>query len=525
MRATFTVMVAWALAAFVLTGVGRLISVRLPSGWAKLPGFPRFWLGFVGTCAFLSLWQLFAPVNDVARVLLVLAALAGWWLTRASWRESSPGTWALLLAPWLANRALGPETNADFASYFHETTNWFTTFALPPGLGNLHHRLGFNHAYYLYRALFETGPLTGLSQHVSDSLLFFVSFLVTAPGLVALFRADRRPIHVVQAILLVPVVHQVLTGHVSSGAADAGVFALSVTLVLLTANRVLSREAASDGEIALGLILAAGAVTTKLSLAATAIPLVVSLATTRRIAVKWAALATVLILIPWMARGVVMTGYPLFPSTVFGFDVSWRVPESLAHAEALFAQAYGRGFYDTPPVGTPWVAHWVMRALWLNHEFVIPLSIAGVALLLCLVRRKFEPKAWLCFMPGFAVWLLGAPEPRHAGALLWGFAAITFASATREWSLRWLQPVIVTVVMLMLSSEFAYAPWAPPFDGFSAPVRTVTQPFTLPGGDVIQDGSANVQCIDLDCTLVPRAIRFRVHGHLEKGFLPAVTSP
>ncbi len=456
MIATLIIVVAWVLAALVLTGIGRLISCALPTGALQPAVFPRFWSGFVGASALLAVWQLFFPVNDVARALLLALACAGWWLTRKTWRDSLPGTWAFVIAPLLANRALGPETNADFASYFHETTNWFTTYALPPGLGNLHHRLGFNHSYYLYRAMFETGPLAGRSQHASDGLLFLVSFLVTWPGLVALLRGDQRPLNVVRAILLFPVVHQLLTGHVSSGAADAGVFAFGISLVVLTASLVLSHAPASRSDAALAFLLAAGALTLKLSLVVTALPLVVATMLTvapadRRSVLRWPAVATLLILVPWMARGVVMSGYPLFPSTAFAFDVPWRVPEGVATTEALYAQAFGRGFFYTPAPGTPWVEHWFTRALLLNHDVLMPACLVGLALVLALARRHVEPKAWLCFIPGLAVWWLGAPEPRHAGALLWGFAAVVFASALGEWRTRWHHAVLVAVLTLALA--------------------------------------------------------------------------
>src|SRR3970282_253738 len=36
----------------------------------------------------------------------------------------------------------------------------------------------------------------------------------------------------------------------------------------------------------------------------------------------------------WLARGVVLSGYPLYPATALGFPVDWRVPAEQAAAES-----------------------------------------------------------------------------------------------------------------------------------------------------------------------------------------------
>ena len=42
----------------------------------------------------------------------------------------------------------------------------------------------------------------------------------------------------------------------------------------------------------------------------------------------YATLAALVLCLPWLARGIIRSGYPLFPSTALAAPVAWRVPKA-----------------------------------------------------------------------------------------------------------------------------------------------------------------------------------------------------
>src|SRR5260370_31189355 len=70
----------------------------------------------------------------------------------------------------------------------------------------------------------------------------------------------------------------------------------------------------------------------------------------------------ILLLLPWFARSIILSGYPLFPATIFAVPVPWKIPLSAARWYALSVQSWGRGpdshFADTR--GLHWLAAWLI---------------------------------------------------------------------------------------------------------------------------------------------------------------------
>ncbi|MBK6457224.1 MAG: hypothetical protein IPF87_14315 [Gemmatimonadetes bacterium] len=60
----------------------------------------------------------------------------------------------------------------------------------------------------------------------------------------------------------------------------------------------------------------------------------------------WAVAAPVLIAVAWTGRGVILSGYPLFPSSVLPFPVDWRAPSEHANCEFAFAAFSARASVD-----------------------------------------------------------------------------------------------------------------------------------------------------------------------------------
>jgi hypothetical protein len=57
---------------------------------------------------------------------------------------------------------------------------------------------------------------------------------------------------------------------------------------------------------------------------------------------KWSVAIAVFGIVPWIINGILLSGYPLYPSTFGGLPVDWKVPEDLATAQRLWIAAHAR---------------------------------------------------------------------------------------------------------------------------------------------------------------------------------------
>lgn len=450
------VVCAWALAGATFSGLGvlgcRLLRVK-PD-----PGAPLFWVGFAVALGVLQVWQLFLPVDGLTAMVLAAVGLpalaAHLWHSRSAPRRRE--LWAASLfvgavSLWLSNLALSGEGNPDSGAYYVSTIRWFQEHPLPPGLGNLSYLLALNHAYFLYVALLDVGPFHHQGQHLANTLLVLAALWHAAAGLLAHFRrGELRPSHTVAAVLLVPILHATRGGNLTAPSADPAVLLLGAMLVC---QLVRLLEARADEEQAASrrivTVLASAGVVLKSSLVCVAGPALLAvlysaLTSEGTRATRWKRLAGMGLLgafwaVPWMLRGIVLSGYPLFPSRVGGVPVSWRLEPALVTQVSRYIRAFARN-PDAPVdevlADWSWVKHWA-APLWLfNWEFLIPVLVllagAGAWVYLHLRHRPVPPgcaPAAGLLLLGLGLWFLLAPDPRFAGALLWGLAGVTVARA------------------------------------------------------------------------------------------------
>jgi len=472
--AMLAVLFSWAALGALLVGLGMLVL-----GWAKpVPWRPErvftcFWLGYLAAIALLQIWHLFVPVGGAALVVLATLSLAGVRFRGAgllsALRGSGSDRWRLwavvaLFALWLANRALGPPVG-DSGLYHLSAVRWFTSFPIVPGLANLHHRFGFNNPSLLWAALLEIGPWHGRSSHLANGLLGLAIALRGLLGLSRVWRTSSvaRPIDLFAALLLpVAVAQAVSVFELRLSSLDPDAAAALVALAAASHLVVLLTEPKEDrAEIEVSLFAAASlailASCIKLSLGPFSVGLVVValVASALRIGVAgvraplgaWAGAATVLV-IPWLVRSVVLSGYPLFPLLVLPFDVDWLVPR--AHVE-IAAQLIREHFM--PPVaqqmrgaGEGWVRPWLVWQVTRLPELVPLPTVLCISAPVLARRAKLQPARrvlWLlppCILAAL-VWIATAPHPRFGYSFFWTAAAAcltaaTFAAAHRRGSRR-----------------------------------------------------------------------------------------
>jgi hypothetical protein len=481
---TLAVLASWLCISAMLIGLGLglIALVRLPQSSSQFL-LTAFWLGFAVVLALLQCWHFFFRISAMPWILFSLAAIPGIWKSRNSVFEffaavaKHPLTLALsvLAILYVINRSLGPCLAFDSGLYGQPAVKWFTTYPVVPGLANLQERLGFNNSIFLFYAMFDQGFWHGRSNQLVNGLLLSALLLQVIWSSARLLDRDNPEpgSNLFDAVLLIPALFIAVDAqffNVASIVTDpaAAIMMLVAASRLFRILRGRSENPATDGFFVIVIVVAA--VTIKLSavaFAATAALLVCwswfRLSDTETNSVRrtasLSAFAAALLMVPWMVRGAILSGYAIYPIALSATNLDWRVPESVALRESGFIREFAEYYYDPnsitdgmvrgqyrSPSGS-WIMPWILRSFeFARGEVVIPTALTLVGLLLLVGFPSREGGlahllgfGWLAFIPALALLIqciLLGPSPRFMFAGFWVLAALAMSIGLEPLVLR-----------------------------------------------------------------------------------------
>ena len=410
-----------------------------------------FWMGLAAAICLLQAWHLAFAVTRLVLGILAFASAAGFWWNRAELsdfvKQGRRGAFVWILGglailAWVANHAAGPATAVDSGIYHIQAIRWSMEYPAVLGLGNLNERLAFNASSLLYDAMLGGGG------HLGNCLLvwmFFVRGLLSATRVAS---GAGLSACVFQLVLVAPVVAITVSNGISSPTAD-----IPVVLVLFVAAMelyaLLKTETPAHYDFVVVATLAALTICLKSSAIIVApILIAIALALSFRTLPKdllrtglSSAVVAFALLVPWCLHGLLLSGYPMYPSRFGGIAADWRLPAELANASRVWVIAAARN--STAP-GFAWLPTWIR---WISREHwpswssgllavFLPVAVTCALIVLSAADRKRRERThdrgwWLvagCAMAAIA-WLVTAPSPRFGFAILWSLAAATAAQA------------------------------------------------------------------------------------------------
>ncbi len=475
----FCILLTWLLCATVCIGIGGLLLRGFRFPFSRLDAM---WTGLAIITAVLQLYHFFRPIDLVVVYLLVGLALAGWFWNRTSLLRFSgastsrfsifhfPFSNFLLLfiaAAVIAFRCAALGEHYDTGLYGAQAVRWFITYPLVPGLGNVIGQLGFNSSVFLCIAALDQGPWRDLAHHLFAGFLIAALFASIIPAALRIFRAESASaIDWFFTLLFVPATIWGATSKIVGTNTDlpTSVVCLVAAAILFRALSGESPQAAtnpSDGPptnpgdttpmgLLIAMVLFSLAITFKISslVFATvgwtvAVLKLWSLSRNvppRKRQLVWAVILSAAIVLPWIGRGLVLTGYPFFPSTALSIPADWKVPAFEAQAQADFARSFARVPELTYEYahGWRWLRPWFRELVREREGFLIPLIFAlagGVTGIIRMARhnRNSLPE-WLgVLVPslgGLIFWFFEAPAMRFGASAIWTAGATlgTFAA-------------------------------------------------------------------------------------------------
>jgi hypothetical protein len=507
------ILLTWAFVALVLIGVGSVVLALFAKDHSL---HDAFWTGLAISVTVLEIWNLVLPVTPSITVILFGVGIFCLALNRSvlwnrlltAWQSShSLFLLGAALAFLLALRSCGPCEYFDTGLYGAPAVRWIQTFPAVPGLANLHGRLGYSSSVFLCIAALGQGPWKDLGFHLFTGFLLSALWTALLPACARILRASAAsPADWFHSILAVPALFWTTRSRIVGTLTDE-----PASIVCLIAAGILFADLCQNDHQdhptppTLRLILAAAlftlAVTFKESTAVFAFLawcLVVRRIwqsavspQNRRAHLASVSFFSAVLLLPWLARSIILSGYPFFPATIFAPPVPWRVPLSAARWYALGVQSWGRGadahYLDTR--GLQWVGPWLNHTLRNRPAFQVPLAIGIAGLAIGLIHRfrgRATPRPacpWLSLLfpslTGILFWLLASPDPRFAQFAIWTAAATLGAWGIVSWDFQAQRSHSRPVLTLLLLSSI----WCLISLGWKEPlqaVRGVQQPPPLP---------------------------------------------
>ena len=340
LRDTLLIILAWFFMATSFFIWGRFFSNLLKIRISGRKGIiANIWLGFTFCIFFFSIYHLFFPINAFASCLFYLPGFLVFLLRYSKKMPifiKSIGTLkisAILLTLFtIAAIAIQFPIHMDTGLYHLNSIRWANEYHIIKGLGNLHDRLGFNQLFFLYSASLNFHPFfSNYSFHLSNSFLcalFFVGMFLNGLFIdlviLCLFFFIPMPYHWISCP----------TPDIASTFLQIVIFRYLVEIIHFDVN---SKERSCF--IAFAAILSALAITIKLSngIYALGLGLITLLFNYKykftiieKKVIGKSFIFIGLLLLLWVFRGYIQTGYPLFPSTIGKLSFAWTVPESIA---------------------------------------------------------------------------------------------------------------------------------------------------------------------------------------------------
>lgn len=477
------ILLTWLLCATVCIGIGFLAvkSLRFKCSITE-----ALWTGLALITAILQLYHFFRPIDVVAVFLLLGLGLAGWVWNYAvripdasagnSSRTNSSATSRFKLSTWnfqllnslllfiaaaiIAFRCAALGEHYDTGLYGAQAVRWFITYPLVPGLGNLLAQLGFNSSVFLCIAALDQGLWRDLAHHLFDGFLVAALFASIIPAAIRIFRAESNSaIDWFFTLLFVPGTIWATTSKIVGTNTDlpTSIVCLVAAALLFRALEEKSQQTGGSDSDAKSLLIAMAlfslAVTFKISSTVFAllgwIVAVLKLwsmsrnTPTRKRKLMLAMILSAAIVLPWIGRGLLLTGYPFFPSSALPVAVDWKVPATVARGQADFARSFARVPELTAEYahGWKWVRPWFHELIREREGFWIPLLFAALGCMGGIVRMRRHDRnsmpPWLRLLVpslgGLIFWFLEAPAMRFgepamwtAGATLGTLAAVHF---------------------------------------------------------------------------------------------------
>ena len=289
----------------------------------------------------------------------------------------------------------------DSDLYHAQAIHWIEQYGIARGLGNLHVRFAYNSSAFAVSALYSMRFLGGQSFHVMSG--FFA--LLLAWQCVDIKNVARRGYFILSDFARLAAIYYLFTifDEIVAPASDYFLTTLVFYVIIHWLDMYVKHEKSYVPYILLAL-LGIFAITVKLSAAPMVLLSVIPIyklfheRSPEKTRAFWISIILAfIIVIPFLIRNVIISGWLLYPVTFLDFfGFKWKIPKGLAAFDALEIKTFGRGYNDVAGYGN------VPFSEWVPHWFSSITGVSRIMLILDIISIIVFAVYAICFLVGIA---------------------------------------------------------------------------------------------------------------------------
>jgi hypothetical protein len=363
----------------------------------------------------------------------------------------------------------------DTGSYHIQMIKWVEEYGTVPGIANLHERYGFNSSWFISIASFNFFPGKMHSFSALNGLLsvWFCYYFIDKA-----FKKDLPPSTKAASLLtivLALVSWPILRGNAATANYDSiTMLAVTVLFTEMIEKNIQKKNASFSIEY---ILWPAYLFTVRIInfpiLVLMLIPIIEIIKHKNRKGLTRIIIFPAILIIPFLWRNVILSGYPFYPSPLFDiFPVDWKTPKEVLDRLIYFITYYNRvnnGFMDietTAQLGNiKWIRPWFHYMFEYDKLVFLP-GITGLITYLTVTLSSIKRESLIScitIIMTIATWFLVAPDPRFIyGFLISGsffLFIFIFKKAIRQnlipvLSIIILTSVIIFSIMKLKNSEY-----------------------------------------------------------------------
>lgn len=334
---------------------------------------------FLGIAFVAIVWYILESKRLARKALLFFGSIKWWKWCACIIVITIVGLWTLVSPNFV-----------DTYLYHAQAIRWIEEYGVVPGLGNLHNRFAYNSAFMLLQALLNFSWVYEPSMHSLNGFCasFFVVYSIVTNKLFLL--GERRLSDLLK--LVIPLYVYWNRRTVSSPSSDI-LAMLLVIYIYVKWFEIIENEETDIQASSVICLIAVWAISIKLSTAVIVL-LVLYPAAVLIKDKKWKSIIVdiicgIMILLPWLIRNVIISGYLIYPYTIIDFfNVDWKMPKSLVDYDRKEIIVWGRGIKDVSrydeSIGQ-WIGTWFSSQMTRDKLFILAGVIAVGILIIFLV--------------------------------------------------------------------------------------------------------------------------------------------
>lgn len=327
----------------------------------------------------------------------------------------------------------------DTGLYHFQMMKWIVYSKVPYGISNLYYAFGTNSAWFLISSVVEQPALLfKYSNFISNEILLFFYGLGISFAFKELAKKKITLANTFLALTCIPWLFNSIVSWSSSTSYDLPVGFYVYFIIFLFIYYFEGRERTENNKLLIFIMLVFSLFDFVIKISAVPIllvSLIIFILTLRKRETKIAFLGfgfSVMLFIPWLAKGIITSGYLLFPIEITKLSfLKWSTPLKIARASLENTKRIARGqFLDDKIVlnSFGWVSDW-LRKFYTNNKIVIILIAVCVILFIIMLflRNKNKVKLSALFYPLFlscvsiAFWFFNTPDLRYGQGFVFSF--------------------------------------------------------------------------------------------------------